>query len=51
MSAHAGYDVALVHPELIEDPELRAAPPIPRFIECRRGRRLPPDAGGGARVR
>lgn len=28
MSAHAGYDVALVDPELIEDPELRAAPPI-----------------------
>jgi deazaflavin-dependent oxidoreductase (nitroreductase family) len=30
-----GHDVALVDPELIEDPELRAAPLIPRFIERR----------------
>ncbi len=30
-----GRDVALVHPELIEDRELRDAPLIPRFIERR----------------
>jgi deazaflavin-dependent oxidoreductase (nitroreductase family) len=30
-----GHDVALADPELIEDPELRVAPPIPRFIERR----------------
>ena len=28
-----GHDVALVDPELIEDPELRAAPLIPRLLE------------------
>jgi deazaflavin-dependent oxidoreductase (nitroreductase family) len=30
-----GHDVGLVDPELIEDGELRDAPPIPRFIERR----------------
>jgi deazaflavin-dependent oxidoreductase (nitroreductase family) len=30
-----GHDVTLVDPELIEDQELRAAPPLLRFIERR----------------
>ena len=30
-----GQDVALVDPELVVDPELRAAPRIPRFVERR----------------
>ena len=30
-----GHDVTLVHPELVVDPELRAAPPIHRFVERR----------------
>ena len=30
-----GHDVTLVNPELVVDPELRAAPRIPRFVERR----------------